>query len=133
LFRAFQKTAFDIRFMYEANLRDYARGLISFLSLQDIVGALEKLESDVLFPDIEIKNVRVTFHLYEEQPPWPRGAWQDVKVHFVFRDSSPPIICELQLCHQKFTIARRELGGHGVYARFRSLLEAEDFVNATKQ
>lgn len=104
---------------------DLARGLISFDDLNGIRNALHLFSDRERFPNVKVVNVSVTFRKMDENP---RSAWQDVKVHFVLMDDFPKIICELQLCLKAFTDARRQLGGHDAYSKFRMIMEAERYV-----
>ncbi len=63
-------------------------------------------------------------------------GWADVLINFYFVSpanvASYQHICELQLCHSKLMLSRKDLGGHGVYSSLRSMDELLAAARATK-
>ena len=91
---------------------DLCRGMITLKSLEEIVSVLRWIWSSSC-PEVELINV------YNRFLSEPSASWQDVMIHVRFVSSEEPLICEIQLCIDKFGVARKKLGGHADYSQFR--------------
>jgi len=129
LYRIKEKMSFYVGTQYESNdpqiIWDYCRGMITYGTLSLVHSALVRLKNKSYHPTINVFNVWNRFTVEGN------GRWQDVMCHFVFLDydSNSRVICELQLCYEGYTFARKNRGGHDAYSEYRNAMEIERCVN----
>jgi hypothetical protein len=112
---------------------DIVRGSVECCSMDDLLAVLQLLIS--MQEEGAIKIVRV-----KDRFTTPTAAgWADALVNLVCLaggggDSDRGCVahvCELQLMHTTMLKTRKDLGGHGAYAKFREAAELLDFVEGS--
>lgn len=100
---------------------DLVRGMISYETISQIVNALRVVQEDK-------SNEVLVVNCWNRFKVVPEPEWADVMFHVCFKEAKLPMICEVQLCLWKLTLARKKLGGHDAYAKFRNAGEIDRFI-----
>eukprot|EP00939_MAST-03C_sp_MAST-3C-sp1_P005163 g5163.t1 len=120
-FRALEKTALrhvkDERFKCE-KVCDVIRGSIVYDNMEGILRGAKLLESGKA--GLIVKRFKDRFSEGHETS----GGWRDAMFNGYLVGDKNKHIVEIQLQHRALLLVRSDLGGHYMYARFRSLIEA---------
>jgi len=128
LYRILEKQALDPA-TTASPVRDSARSMIVYDSMQSFLNGLQKLRDDHQQKKIHIRRVKERF----TEPT--DGGWSDVLINFEFpaQPGQPdPLVCEIQMVHERMLILRKDLGGHDGYAKYRAAREILDLHQGTK-
>jgi hypothetical protein len=121
--RALEKTAFKheekTRFQCE-NVYDVVRGSISYPTMEGI-----KLGAEKICTSEEFVALRMSDRFSEGTST--SSGWRDGMINGNFKGRNPHKV-EVQLHHEKLVSIREDLGGHYMYAIYRSLVEALEVV-----
>lgn len=103
------------------NVVDILRGSIQFDTLAGILRCLKAIDKD---PAFRIRRIKDRFTPGQETA----AHWRDLMLNGSFTARGVSHIVEIQLHHDTLVIVREKMGGHYIYARVRSLLEAMEVV-----
>lgn len=118
-FRAFEKTALrpkDKRYKCD-NVYNVVRGALVYCNMAGVLSAVQALVDS---KDFVVDRIKDRFSPGNETS----GGWRDVVVNgYLKSDTTYMHRVEIQVHHQNLLTIRKDLGGHYIYAKFRSLLE----------
>ena len=103
------------------NVVDILRGSIQFDTLAGILRCLQAIDKD---PAFRIRRIKDRFTPGQETA----AHWRDLMLNGCFTARGVSHIVEIQLHHDTLVVVREKMGGHFIYARVRSLLEAMEVV-----
>lgn len=120
----------DTEFSYH-NISDVCRAMLIFVSMNELIGALQIIRNHVTFPSLTVLMVENRFAPNVAKA----NSWQDVTLLVQFEDglrdeSGRGIVCEIQLGLLAFVVKRKLFGGHASYTAFR---EGNDFMKVARQ
>lgn len=123
IYRAFEKTAMrrDPEQLYKSDIvLDMTRAILEYKTISGVLEGWNVLERQT---GISIKRVKNRFLK-------PNGSgWADMVVSITFNDDPHAHVMEVQLCHMKLILCRKQLGGHKEYAKYRNCLELKELYS----
>jgi hypothetical protein len=107
-----------------AGIMDVVRAMIVCSSNATICKVLKQLAADENFI---IERVKDGYSTYRP------GQWIDVKLIVSLKLDHNQHKCEIQIVHKKMVTARKDMGGHTAYSKYRSLAETIESLSNEEQ
>ena len=106
-------------------VKDVVRVLLIAQSMKDVAKLVRAFRAAVSLGQICVVQTK---DRYVQIPSL--GGWRDCMINFYMCDDPARHICEVQIAHSIFLVARKGLPGHVIYSRVRNATEILEFMGA---